>query len=91
MNIKVKMGQKELKRLTLRQLFSIEKGDMHSMVDLLSHFVQNEAGEPLEPAAGKEALLDLTIEDLEEVFKALQTAIQEGAVPPKNATSSNSQ
>lgn len=91
MTIKIKMGQKELKNLTLRQLFSIEKGDMHSMVDLLSHFIQSEEGVPLTPEDGKEALLDLTVQELEEIFKTLQGAIQDGAVPPKSATSSNLQ
>lgn len=89
--IKVKMGQADIKKLTLRQLFLAQSGDMQGMVSVLSNFVFDEEGQKMPPDLGKEALLDLTLEDLELVMKSLQTAIQDGAVPPANATSSNMQ
>lgn len=91
MTIKVKMGQGDIKKLTLRQLFAAQKGNMESMIAILSHFVYDEEDRKLPPDLGMEALLDLTLEDLELVMKSLQGAIQDGAVPPKNATSLNSQ
>ena len=89
--IKVKMGQADIKKLTLRQLFAAQDGDMQGMLSVLSNFVYDEEGNKFPPDLGKEALLDLTLEDLEGVMKSLQTAIQDGAVPPVNATSSNTQ
>lgn len=91
MTIKVKMGQADIKKLTLRQLFAAQEGNMESMLSILSHFVYDEEGIKMPADLGMEALLDLTLEDLELVMKSLQGAIQDGAVPPKNATSLNSQ
>ncbi len=88
--IKVKMGREEMRRLTLRQLLAAQTGEMEAMLSILSHFVYDD-GVLLDPVKGRDVLLDLTLEELEEVMGTLKNAITDGAVPPMNATSSNSQ
>lgn len=92
MTIKIRVEQTDIKRnITLRELFAAQNGNMEAMVSVLSRFVVNEDGKKLNAEEGKEALLDLTLEELEQATKTMFTAVLDGAVPPVNATSSNLQ
>ena len=89
--IKVKMGQADAKKLRLRDILAAQSGDINSILSVLSNFIYDEEGNKLPADMGKDALLDLTMEDFEMVVKSFQAAVQDGAVPPASATSSNTQ
>lgn len=89
--IKIKIEQADIRRhLTLREYFAAQDGDMKVLLAVMARFVTVD-DKKLTPEEGKEALLDLTLEELEQATKAMYGAVRDGAVPPVNATSSNLQ
>lgn len=86
--IKIVITQADVKKnLKIRDILAAQSGDMFKIIDILARFVQDDNGEMLSPEAGKEVILDLTVEELEAATKAFYSAVTDQSVPPVNATS----
>ena len=86
--VKLKIDQVDIKRnVSLRELLKAQSGDMGAIVDILGRFVIDEDGQKMTPEQGREVVLDMTIEQIEQATKALYGGVMDAAVPPMSAAS----
>lgn len=77
-------------KLTPRQILSMSDPNPHvaiqATVDVLSRFVLDENGQPMDPAQAREQLLDTPFEEIQRANAALVQQAQKAALPPGNAS-----